>query len=262
MKSLTALFILSWFSFTAQAIVVGEQLDYTSGGTKLTGYLAFDNSIKGKRPGILIVHEWWGLNEYARKRARMLASLGYTALAIDMYGDGKLANHPDDASKFMHEVIDNMPVAHARFNIALDILKNHPTVKSGDIAAIGYCFGGGIVLEMARRGAELDAVVSFHGSLGTKNPAKKGDIKARVLVLNGEDDPFVKPEQIDAFMNEMNNADVKYHFVSYQGAKHSFTNPDANKLGEQFKLPLAYNPEADEQSWAEMQKLFKNVFGQ
>jgi dienelactone hydrolase len=246
---------------TAHAAVKGEPVEYKAGGTVLKGYLAYDDAVKGKRPGVLVVHEWWGHNEYARMRARMLAELGYTALAVDMYGDGKQAAHPDDAGKFSGEVKKNMPMAKARFDAALNLLKKQATVDSKRIAAIGYCFGGGIVLEMARAGEPLKGVVSFHGSLSTDQPAKRGKVKAKLLVLAGGDDPFVPPAQVDGFKKEMDAAKVNYKFVSYPGAKHAFTNPEATKLGEQFKLPIAYNAEADKQSWAEMQVFLKEVLG-
>jgi dienelactone hydrolase len=206
------------------------------------------------------VHEWWGHDDYARKRARMLAELGYTALALDMYGDGKQAHHPDDAGKFSGEVRKNMPMAEARFKAAMELLKSQPSVADDDIAAIGYCFGGGVVLEMARRGLDLDGVASFHGSLGTSSPAQKGQMKTQVLVLNGEADPFTKPEQIDAFKQEMQNAGVDYQFINYPKAKHSFTNPEATSYGKQFNMPLEYNAEADKQSWAELQRFFKTIW--
>lgn len=252
--------LLICLAFSAQAEIKGTQVEYQSGDKLLKGYLAYDDAVSGKRPGILVVHEWWGHNEYARKRARMLAEMGYTALAVDMYGDGKQANHPKDAGRFSGEVKKNMDVATKRFLAGITLLKNHHTVSSPDISAIGYCFGGGIVLEMARRGVDLDIVASFHGSLNTDNPAKPGDIKAQLLVFNGEDDPFVKPEQIKNFKSEMDNAKINYHFVNYPGAKHSFTNPDADKYGKRFSLPLAYNPDADNQSWAEMKKALKATY--
>ena len=258
-----ALFVLlAAFAFgTAQAAVVGKEVSYHSGDTLLKGYIAYDDSFKGKRPGILVVHEWWGHNAYARHRADMLAALGYTALAVDMYGNGKQANHPDDAGKFAGAVRKNMPQAEARFRAAMKLLHKHPTVDKHKTAAIGYCFGGGIVLEMARRGVPLDGVVSFHGSLPTSTPAKRGEVKAKILVLNGADDPFTKPEQIAAFKQEMDNAGVDYRFISYPGAKHAFTNPQADEYGKRFNLPLAYNAEADKASWAEMQRFLKQLFG-
>lgn len=260
MRVLTAVCLIFFLPLVSQAAVVGEEVDYHSGNTVLKGYIAYDDSIKGKRPGVLVVHEWWGHNEYARHRARMLAGLGYTALAVDMYGNGKQADHPDDAGKFAAAVRNNMPEAEARFRAAMNLLRKHKTVDARHIAAIGYCFGGGIVLEMARRGLDLDGVVSFHGSLGTANPAKKGVVKARVLVLNGADDPFTKPEQINAFKEEMKKAGVDYRFISYPGAKHAFTNPAATELGKRFGLPLAYNAEADKKSWDEMKQFFKDLF--
>ncbi|UCE88365.1 MAG: dienelactone hydrolase family protein [Pseudomonadota bacterium] len=244
----------------AQAAVQGKEVEYRANGTVMKGYLAWDDAAKGKRPGVLVVHEWWGHNDYARERARMLAELGYTALAVDMYGDGKQAAHPDDAGKFAGEVRKNMPVAKKRFVAAMDLLKQQTTTDKAHVAAIGYCFGGGIVLEMARAGVDLDGVASFHGSLGTANPAQRGKVKAKVLVMNGAADPFVKPEQITAFKAEMKNAGVNYRFIDYPGVKHAFTNPDADKLGKQFNLPLAYDAAADKASWDEMQKFFKQIF--
>lgn len=247
-------------SFSSIAALVTKEVSYKDGDTVMKGYLAYDNKFKGKRPGVLVVHEWWGHNAYARKRAEMLAGLGYTALAVDMYGNGKHTEHPKDAGAFSGEVKKNMAVAESRFLAARTLLANQVVTDENKIAAIGYCFGGGIVLEMARRGVDLDAVVSFHGSLPTTHPAQKGMVKARVLVLNGADDPFTKPEQIKAFKDEMKAAGVNYEFVNYPGAKHSFTNPDADKYGKQYNLPLAYNKKADKASWKKMQQLFKEVF--
>ena len=157
----------------------------------LKGYLAFDDSVEDKRPGVLVVHEWWGHNEYARKRARMLAELGYTALAVDMYGDGKEAAHPDDAAKFAGEVMQKMEVAKGRFAAAMKVLQNHETTHADRIVAIGYCFGGGVVLHMARFGVDLDGVVNFHGLLATSKPAQSGVVKAKILVCHGAEDQFI-----------------------------------------------------------------------
>ncbi len=251
--------VLLCFSGLALAEVVGQPVEYTAGDTTLKGYLAYDSAIEGKRPGVLVVHEWWGHNEYARKRAEMLAAQGYTALAVDMYGDGKQASHPEDAGRFAGEVKKNMDVATKRFTAAENFLQSQATVEPSKISAIGYCFGGGIVLEMARRGVDLDLVASFHGSLGTENPAKAGAVKARVLVYNGADDPFVKAEQIDAFKAEMKKAEANFTFIDYPGAKHSFTNPGADQFGKQFNLPLAYNKEADEKSWDSLLEALSSV---
>ena len=246
--------------FEASAEIVSKEITYKQGDTTMKGLITYDDSIPGKRPGVLVVHEWWGHNDYARKRARMLAELGYLALAVDMYGEGKTADHPDDAGKFSSAVGGNLPLAKARFDAALETLKGQPNVEAEKIAAIGYCFGGGILLNMARMGTEIDGVVSFHGSLATASPAKKGDIKTRVRVFNGADDPFVKKEQIEAFKREMEVAGVDYEFVNYPGAVHSFTNPDADAFGKKFKLPLAYNAEADRDSWQQTQVFFREIF--
>ncbi len=261
MKQLGAIIILMFSTvLPACAGVQTKEIDYTANGVTMKGYLAYDTSVKGKRPGVLVVHEWWGHNEYARKRARMLAELGYTALAVDMYGDGKLASHPDDAGKFAGEVRKNMDVAEQRFNAALALLRRQDTVDPERIAAIGYCFGGGIVLEMARRGTPLSGVVSFHGSLGTGQPAQPGRVRAKVLVLNGAADPFVPPEQIAKFKQEMEQAGVDYTFIDYPGAVHAFTNPEADTFGAKFNLPLKYDADADAKSWAQMQQFFNKIF--
>lgn len=243
----------------AQAAVVTKEIAYKANGTLMKGYLAYDDKIKGKRPGVLVVHEWWGLNDYARKRARMLAELGYTALALDMYGDGKQAHHPEDANKFSSELMKNQDAAKARFNAAYEVLADQPTVDPRRIAAIGYCLGGTVVLEMARSGADLKGVVSFHGTLATSHPAQPGVVKAKPLVLTGAADPFVPTEQIEQFKQEMAAAGVDYRLVIYPDAKHSFTNPGADKFGKEFNIPLAYNKAADEASWKEMQDFFKQV---
>jgi dienelactone hydrolase len=248
-------------SVSAQAAVVGEEVSYQAGDTALKGYLARDTAMQGKRPGILVVHEWWGLNDYARERARQLAELGYVALAVDMYGDGRTADHPDDAGKFASAVSSNLPLMQARFEAARAFLNSQPDVNPEQNAALGYCFGGGVVLAMARSGADLDAVVSFHGSLAGGGAAVPGAVKARILVANGADDPFVTPEQIAAFKADMDAAGADYTFINYPGAKHSFTNPGADAFGEKFGLPLAYNAAADADSWAEMQALLRSVFG-
>jgi dienelactone hydrolase len=249
-------------SMQLNAAVVGREVSYQAGDTTLKGYLAYDDSVSGKRPGILVVHEWWGHNAYARKRADMLAALGYTALAVDMYGEGRTADHPEDAGKFAGRVRGNLPLMKARFLAALDYLKKQPSVDPQSTAAIGYCFGGGVVLEMARQGVDLDAVASFHGSLGGGSTPEPGSVKARILVANGADDPFVTDGQIATFKAEMDAAGADYNFISYPGARHSFTNPDADRFGERFDLPLAYDADADAASWEAMQEMFAEVFRQ
>ena len=260
MRTILSICLSLLFTLQAQAKIITQEINYSADGTKMKGYLAFDDAIKGPRPGVLVVHEWWGHNEYARKRARMLAELGYTAFALDMYGNGQTASHPKDAGRFSGAIKSNLPLAKVRFSAALEQLKSHSTTDKKRLAAIGYCFGGGIVLEMARQGADLRGVVSFHGSLATSQPAKAGQIKAKVLVLNGAADPFVQPAQIDAFKKEMQAAKVDFQLVSYPGAKHAFTNPAADGLGKRFGIPLAYQKEADKKSWSAMQEFFKKIF--
>jgi dienelactone hydrolase len=251
--------VLVFSAALAQAAIKGEEVQYKIGDQTFKGYIAYDDAKKGKRPGVLVVHEWWGHNEYARKRARMLAELGYTGFALDMFGDGKVAHHPDEAGKFAGEVRQNMELGKARFNAALETLKKHASVDPNKIGAIGYCFGGAVVLQMARIGFDLKSVASFHGSLGTTEKAWKGKVKAKLLVANGADDSFIKPEEIEGFKKEMDEAGVEYKFINYPGAKHSFTNPDADEYARKFNMPIAYNAEADKQSWAELQAFFKTT---
>lgn len=258
--ALSSFFLATIVSSSVYAEVQTKVINYQSGDTKMVGYLAYDDKYKEQRPGVLIVHEWWGHNDYVRERARKLAKLGYVAFALDMYGDGKNAEHPKDAGRFAGQVRSDLPMATARFNAALAQLKASDHTDKSKIAAIGYCFGGAVVLEMARSGLDIDGVVSFHGSLGTSQPAEKDKVKARVLVLNGADDPFVKPEHIAEFKQEMAGAGVKYQFVNYPGAKHAFTNPGATALGKKFSIPLEYSATADKDSWQAMQDFFKDIF--
>ena len=244
----------------AEPKVVGKNVEYSAQGVVMKGYLAYDEAAKGKRPGVLVVHEWWGLNDYARKRARMVAELGYTALAVDMYGDGKQAMHPDDAKKFSSELMKNFDDAKARFMAAMEFLKQQASVDPTRIAAIGYCMGGGVVLNMARQGVDLKGVASFHGSLAPVKPAQPGSVKAKVLVLHGGDDKFIPPEQIEALKQEMKSAGVDFQFISYPGAVHSFTNPEADELGKKYNMPIAYNAQADKKSWDELKKFLNTIF--
>lgn len=251
--------VIACNAFAANKIK-GQNVEYMAGGVTLKGYLVYDEKIQGKRPGVLVVHEWWGQNAYVRKRARMLAREGYTALALDMYGEGRTAQHPDDAGKFASEVMKNFPVAKERFLAALEFLKKQPTVDPDRIAAIGYCFGGGVVLNMARQGVDIKGVASFHGSLAVVNPDQPTPIKAAVRVYNGADDKFSKPEQIEALKKEMTDQKVNFKFVNYHGAVHSFTNPEATEIGKKFKMPIAYNAEADKESWADLRLFLKEIF--
>jgi len=255
-----AFILMAAGQISAGTNVQGKEVDYSANGVVMKGYLAYDTNIKGKRPGVLVVHEWWGLNDYARRRARMLAKLGYAALAVDMYGNGKQATHPDDAGKFSTELMKNFDVAKSRFIAAMYFLKKEPVVDPDRIAAIGYCFGGGVVLNMAMQGVDLKGVASFHGTLAAVNPAQPGSVKAKILVFHGAADKFSTPEQIEAFKQEMKTAGADYKFILYPGAMHSFTNPDADTYGKKFNLPLAYNADADKKSWNELKIFLKNIF--
>lgn len=242
--------------------VVGEEITYSNETIEMKGYLAYDKNLEGKRPGVLVVHEWWGHNAYARQRAENLAELGYVAFAVDMFGDGKTAGHPDDAGKFTQEVVSNMDEATSRFTEALKTLHSHSMVDTEKTAAIGYCFGGSVVLSMANAGLDLDAVAAFHAGLGLPIQPEEGKVKARILVCNGADDPFIPQEQTDAWKKSMDDAGIAYTYVAYPGAVHSFTSPIADSLGAKFEMPLAYNEDADKKSWEELKSLFKEVFGE
>jgi dienelactone hydrolase len=261
MKLIVFTFFLGMVGVSAaEPKIQGKTIEYSAQGVVMKGYLAYDENIRGKRPGVLVVHEWWGLNDYARKRAQMLAELGYAALAVDMYGDGRVAMHPDDAGKFSSELMKNFEVAKARFLAAMDFLKQQPTVDSTRIAATGYCLGGGVVLNMARQGVDLKGVASFHGGLTAIKPAQAGMVKAKILVLNGAADKFTTQEQIEAFKQEMKSAGADFQFISYPDAMHSFTNPDADALGKKFNMPIAYNANADKKSWDELKKFLAEIF--
>jgi dienelactone hydrolase len=237
-----------------------SRTDYRAGDAELKGYLAYDDALTVKRPGVIVVHEWWGHNAYARQRAEKLAAAGYVALAVDMYGDGRQAAHPDEAGKFAAEVRNNLPLARQRFQAGLEVLKGNPFTDPEKIAAIGYCFGGGVVLQMAREGADLKGAVSFHGALESGEPAKAGAVKAEIMVFNGGADKFVSLDAIKAFAEEMITAEAAFTFRSLPGAMHSFTNPEADRLGREFKLPLAYQEKADRESWREMLDFFNRIF--
>ncbi|HHJ13883.1 MAG TPA: dienelactone hydrolase family protein [Gammaproteobacteria bacterium] len=244
---------LAWFlAGLASAAVRTEVLEYRIEGEPFTGYLAWDDKVSGARPGVLVVHEWWGHNEYARRRARELAAAGYVALALDMYGKGRVTEHPDDAKRFMQAVLAEQGLARRRFEAAYRLLLAQPQTDRTHVAAIGYCFGGGVVLNMARAGLPLDAVVSFHGMLGTDRPARPGTVRPRVLVFTGEADPFVPGEQVAAFEREMRAAGARFELIRYPGVKHAFTNPDADRLGREYDLPLKYDAQADRDAWQRM----------
>jgi dienelactone hydrolase len=260
MSKLFLVLMLCCSSGLAQAEVRGEDVSYVTDDTTYRGYIAYDDAIKGKRPGVIVVHEWWGQNDYARMRARMLAALGYTALAVDMYGEGWTADNPDDASELAIGVSSNLPLEKARFEAGMEFLLNHKTVDPENIAAFGYCFGGAVVLNMARIGEQLKGVASFHGTLGTEHPARPWSVKAQIISFSGDADPMIGADKIAAFKKEMEAAGVKYRVVIYPGAKHAFTNPEADALGKKFKLPVAYDAAADKDSWEKATEFLRQVF--
>jgi dienelactone hydrolase len=244
---------------TAMAKVQSKEIEYRQGDTVLQGFLAWDDAAKGKRPGVLVVHEWWGHNAHARAQATRLAKAGYVGFALDMFGKGKVATHPKDAMAFVQEATKDPEVAAARFDAALDVLKQQPQVDPEKIGAFGYCFGGGVALEMARAGRDLDAVVTFHGSLRPgAGPAEPGKVKPAILVQTGGSDPMVTREQVQQLEDELKGAGVDVKVITYPKAKHAFTNPDADKAGME---GLAYDAQADRQSWDAAMKFVKRVFG-
>jgi dienelactone hydrolase len=242
----------------AEAAVKTKAIEYKQGDTTLQGFIAWDDAKKDKRPGVLVVHEWFGHNQHARDQAIRLAKAGYVGFALDMYGKGKVAKHPDDAQKFMAEATNDAATMNARFDAALAELKKDPRVDPTKVAAIGYCFGGAVVLGQARAGEDLQAVATFHGALATKTPAEAGKVKPRILVNTGAEDPMIPPDQVEAFKKEMEAAGAKAEVISYPGAKHSFTNPDADKAKSK---AVAYDAKADKASWEATMKMFKEVFG-
>lgn len=244
-----------------EAGVIGQEVSYQTDSTTMNGYLAYSNKFDGPRPGVLVIHEWWGHNDYARSRADMLAELGYIALAVDMYGEGQLATHPEDAGTFAMSVMGNMDVAKARFEAALDFLKQQEQANADKMASIGYCFGGSVSLAMANAGYDLDAVAAFHSGLTLPVwPETAETVKAKILVCNGADDPFIKPEDIANFNKKYDNLGIPYEYIAYDDAVHAFTDPGADAKGEEFGLPLAYNEEADQASWMELQSHLKEAF--
>lgn len=240
---------------TVAAEVKTKAVSYSFEGVTMQGYLAWDDALQGKRPGILVVHEWWGLNDYVKHRAEQLAQLGYVAFAADMYGQGKSTDHPEEAGAMMEVVRKNQATWLGRANAAVQTLKAQNNVDPTRIAAIGYCFGGATVLQLAFSGADLAAVVSFHGALLVPDSAKA--VKAKILILHGADDSFVKPEDVQKLKAVLDRDKVNYKFIAYPGAMHGFTVPGADKRGMK---GLAYNAEADRLSWQEMMALFQIVF--
>ncbi|MBK5966087.1 dienelactone hydrolase [Thiocystis minor] len=243
---------------TVQAEVQTRAVAYDDEGTPLTGHLFWDDAIAGKRPGILVVHEWWGLNDYAKQRARMLAELGYVAFALDMYGSNRVTDQRGQASEWMQEITADVDLWRQRAGLGLEQLKASALVDTGNIAAIGYCFGGGTLLQMAYGGTDLKGIVSFHGSLPAAPEEVKGKIKPKLLILHGQADTFVAPEVVTNFQNRLEAVGANWEMNLYGGARHGFTNPKAGEYGMD---NLRYDAQADARSWQRMQVFFYELFG-
>ena len=249
--------LLALVSVSAFSAIKTEVIEYKDGDATLEGFLAYDDNQKEPRPGVLIIHDWTGLQDYAKERTKMLAELGYVAFAADVYGKGVRPTDPKECAVMSGKYKSDLPLLRRRVSLGFDQLKKQKRVQPDKIAAIGYCFGGTSVLELARSGANVKGVVSFHGGLATTLPAKAGEIKAKVLACHGDADPFVKPAEVAAFKEEMASAKADLKFVAYPGAVHSFTKKEA---GNDPSKGQAYNEKADKESWAEMKKFFKEIF--
>lgn len=246
-------------SKTDSAQLKEETVHYTADTAKLIGFVAYNEADTAKRPAILVIPEWWGLTDYPKMRARQLARLGYIAMAADMYGNGKVADSPSLAQQYATPFYTNPALAGSRFMAALNKLKSLPQVDTTKIAAIGYCFGGSMVLNAAKMGAPLNGVVSFHGDL-RGIPADKNLLKAKILVCHGAADTFVPQEQVDAFKKQMDSIGADYTFKSYPDAVHAFTNPAATEKGQRYNINIKYNAAADSASWKDMQDFFGRIF--
>jgi dienelactone hydrolase len=257
MKNLIISILILFSGMETRAAIQTQTIDYKQGDATLEGFLACDDSISGKRPGVLIVHQWQGITDYEKMRARMLAEMGYVAFCADIYGKDNRPRNPKEAGALAGKFKSDRKLLRARVNAGLDELKENELVDPDRIAAIGYCFGGTTVLELARSGAQLNGVVSFHGGLDSPTPADGKNIKCKVLVLAGADDPFQKPADLAAFEQEMRDSKVDWQIVFYGGAVHAFTEADADKLN----LPGAkYNEKADKRSWQAMKDFFAEIF--
>jgi dienelactone hydrolase len=235
-----------------------EQINYEIDGTKYNGYVYYNEKQEGKRPGILVVHEWWGLNDYSRKRAKQLAQLGYISMAVDMFGNGKTAEDPESAQNLAMPFYKDPSLSKKRLDPAIDLLKTYSQTNNSKIGAIGYCFGGYVVLNAAKLGADLVGVVSFHGGLGGAKP-ENGKVKAEMLICHGAEDPMANPD-VEQFKKDMNDANVDYTFQVYADATHAFSNPNATAKGEKYNMPIKYNEAADKASWKHMKQFFRKIF--
>ena len=236
-----------------------ETVSYTVDSLNMKSFVVYDENLQGKRPAVLVVHEWWGLNDYVKNRARQLAELGYVAMAVDMYGNDRMGSDPKEAESLAMPFYYHPDMAKKHFDAALENFKKNENVDANNIAAMGYCFGGSVVLGMAKMGEDLKGVVSFHGNLAGMAP-DKSLLKADILVCHGADDQFVSPAEVDQFKKQMDSIGANYTFKAYPGATHSFTNPQATEWGEKFNMPISYNAAADSASWNDMKVFFGKIF--
>jgi dienelactone hydrolase len=258
MRTIVAIFATLIAAGAVSAAVKTKEIAYEYDGAKCKGFLAYDDAATSKQPGVLVFHEWWGLDDYAKKRAEQLAGLGYVAFCADMYGDGKVTEHPKEAGKMAQTVRMNAKAWQGRAQAALKVLQSQDNVDGDKIAAIGYCFGGSTALMLAYGGAAIKSVATFHAALPTPTEEQAKAIKARILVCHGADDAFIPMEAIDKFKTALDGANVKYQFESYPDTVHSFTVPGADK--REIK-GMAYNESADKKSWQQMRELFKSTLG-
>jgi dienelactone hydrolase len=251
-------FVMIVIGTSVHGEVVTKSVSYQHENLQLEGYLAYDDSIQGKRPGILVVHEWWGLTDYVRGRAAQLASMGYVAFALDMYGEKKVTQHPEQAGEWVKEVTSNVARWQQRAIAGLEVLKKDPRTDTRRIAAIGYCFGGATVQQLAYSGAEVRGIVSFHGPLQLPLENQAERVKARILICHGGADPFIKREAIQSYLDTMEESGLDWQMIVYSGAKHAFTNPEADKAGMD---AMGYSRSADQRSWGHMTMFFEEIFG-
>lgn len=243
----------------ADAPVIKEEwVRYSVDSLSMNSYIVYDESKKGLRPAVLVIHEWWGLNDYARMRARKLAELGYIAMAVDMFGNGRMGNDPEAAGTLAMPFYKDPGMAKKHVEAALAQIRKNSLTDTANVAVIGYCFGGAVALGVARMGADIKAAVSFHGNLNVV-PARKELLKAEVLVCHGNADPFVPQAEVDQFKKQMDSIGAKYVFRGYDSATHAFTNPGATAMGEKFNIPIRYNAAADSASWEDMKEFLKRI---
>ena len=262
MGAMLSIFALTVNSAQVKSVPVlkEESVSYSSEGITMKGFVVYDDNIKGKRPAVLVVHEWCGLTDYTKMRARKLAELGYIAMAVDMYGEGKIANNPKEAQDMAGAFYGNPQLSKARFEAALKKIKEFSQTDANNVLAIGYCFGGSVVLNAAKLGTDLKGVVSFHGGLAGV-PAQKGLLKSKILICHGGADKFVSEKDVNNFKHQMDSIGADYSFKVYPNATHAFTNPDATDIGKKFNMPIAYNAEGDRDSWNDMKTFFAKVLG-